>query len=173
METPQQEDRAFVSVSVPVAWVEPMTYKAKNGTIYDMFALVMPQDTWLDGMDVSGYQCRLFANRYNLQQYHEQQPLITLSMRKDDHIVLRAMDEQGMKVTDSIQVDNVFAFVHVLKEQRTAYERVHQPAHERDVTTRTEVEHNVQEQQDPHPTQPAAVSEPVLPDLMHPYARAR
>lgn len=94
-------------------------------------------------------------------------------MRKDDHIVLRAMDEQGMKVTDSIKIDNVFTFVHVLKEQRTAYERAHQPAHERDDTTRTEVEHNVQEKQDPHHTQPAAVSEPVLPDLMHPYARAR
>lgn len=173
METQQQEDRAFVSVSVPVAWVEPMTYKAKNGTIYDMFTLVMPQDTWLDGMDVSGYQCRLFANRYNLQQYHAQQPLITLSMRKDDRIVLRAMDEQGAKVTDSIKVDNVFTFVHVLKEQRTAYERAHQPAPERNDTTRSEVEHSMQEEQEPHHPQPAAVSEPVLPDLMHPYGRAR
>lgn len=117
----QQEERAFVSVRVPISWLEPMKYKAKNGTIYDMFAVVMPQDTWIDGMDVSGYQCRVFANRYNLQQYHDQQPLITLSVRKDDRMVLRAMDDEGIKVTDSIKVDSVFDFVHVLKEQRERY----------------------------------------------------
>ncbi|GGI14732.1 hypothetical protein GCM10007377_12390 [Galliscardovia ingluviei] len=87
--------------------------------------------------------------------------------------LLRAIDEQGAKVTDSIKVDNVFTFVHVLKEQRTAYERAHQPAPERDDTTRGEVDRSMQEEQEPHHTQPAAVSEPVLPDLMHPYGRAR
>lgn len=117
----QQSSQPFVSVRVPIQWVTSMKHKAKNGNTYDMFDLHLPQDMWVEDLDVSGYQCRLFANRRNLQQYQDKQALITLSMRKDDEIMLRAMDAN--KIIDTVTISDVYKFAHVLKEHTQAFQQ--------------------------------------------------
>lgn len=121
----QQSSQPFVSVRVPIQWVTSVKHKAKNGNTYDMFDLHLPHDMWVEDLDVSGYQCRLFANRRNLQQYQDKQALITLSMRKDDEIMLRAIDNN--KIIDTVTISDVYQFAHVLKEQTQAFQ---QSAHE-------------------------------------------
>lgn len=125
MITQQETSKPFVSVRIPIQWVTLVKHQAKNGNTYTMFELVLPQDMWVENLDVSGYQCRLFTNRRNLKQYQDKQALITLSMRGDDQIMLRAIDDN--KIIDTVTISDVYQFVHELKKQTQAFQ---QTAHE-------------------------------------------
>lgn len=137
----QQSSQPFVSVRVPIQWVTSVKHKAKNGTTYDMFDLHLPQDMWVEDLDVSGYQCRLFANRRNLQQYQDKQALITLSMRKDDEIMLRAIDNN--KIIDTVTISDVYQFAHVLKEQTQAFQQSAHNLPDSQKDTSADVSHDV------------------------------
>lgn len=82
------EKNGYANVRMPVAFLTPYTYTAKDGREFEKAYVHFPQGTKVNGIDLGGYSCDVFMNDRMKQQMLAGEQSVTLGFKADEPVTV-------------------------------------------------------------------------------------
>lgn len=118
--SPQQE--RWPRVKFPNAFVRPFTHTAKDGKQWDMFAITIPKNTIVNGIDLGGWRFDTFQNRYSQADKANGRD-VTISFRPDQPVNLY---KGAGEARQTMRIDNAWDICKAVKASNDAYHAARQ-----------------------------------------------